>query len=116
MTEAEKREKVIKGLEICSAGEWNSTGGRDHTDCPYYPAGYTGCTCKLLMRDALALLKAQEPRVHGRWMECEDGWGDCHYQCSECGCEWCLNDGTPEENGMNYCPNCGAKMDGEART
>lgn len=56
-------EKVIKGLEICSSGEWNSTGGRDHTSCPYYPAGYTGCTCKLLMRDALALLKAQEPRV-----------------------------------------------------
>ena len=54
------REKVIKGLEICSAGEWNSTGERDHTDCPYYPAGYTGCTCKLLMRDALTLLKAQD--------------------------------------------------------
>lgn len=57
------REKVIKGLEICSAGELNSTGGRDHTNCPYYPAGYTGCTCKLLMRDALALLKEQEARV-----------------------------------------------------
>jgi hypothetical protein len=54
------REKVIKGLEICSAGEWNSTGGRNHTDCPYYPAGYTGCTCKPLMLDALALLRAQE--------------------------------------------------------
>ena len=63
MTEQEKREKVIKGLEICSAGEWNSTGGRNHTDCPYYPAGYTGCTCKPLMLDALALLKSQEPRV-----------------------------------------------------
>lgn len=46
MIEQEMREKVIKGLEICSAGEWNSTGGRNHTDCPYYPAGYTGCTCK----------------------------------------------------------------------
>lgn len=53
--------------------------------------------------------------VHARWLEREDGWGDCHYQCSECGCEWCLNDGTPEENGMNYCPTCGAKMDGEWR-
>lgn len=51
--------KVIRGLEICSSGEWNSTGGRDHTICPYYPAGYTGCTCKLLMRDALALIEAQ---------------------------------------------------------
>ena len=52
------------------------------------------------------------PVVPARWLECEDGWGDCHYQCSECGCEWCLNDGTPEENGMKFCPNCGAKMDG----
>lgn len=55
------------------------------------------------------------PVVHARWLECEDGWGDCHYQCSECGCEWCLNDGTPEENGMKFCPRCGAKMDGERR-
>lgn len=53
------------------------------------------------------------PVVHARWLECEDDWGDCHYQCSECGCEWCLNDGTPEENGMKFCPSCGAKMDGE---
>ena len=56
------------------------------------------------------------PVVHARWLECEDGWGDCQYQCSECGGEWCLNDCTPEENGMKFCPNCGAKMDGEART
>lgn len=52
------------------------------------------------------------PVVHGRWLECEDGWGDTHYQCSECGEEWNLDAGTPEENDMNYCPNCGAKMDG----
>lgn len=57
-----KLEKVIKGLEICSAGKWNSSGGRDHTSCPYYPAGYTGCTGKLLMRDALELLEAQRWR------------------------------------------------------
>lgn len=61
--------------------------------------------------DALALLKAEPKR--GRWLTCEDGWGDEHYQCSECGCEWCLNDGTPKENGMNYCPHCGAKMEAD---
>lgn len=54
-----------------------------------------------------------EPVRNGRWMTCEDGWGDDHYQCSECGEEWTLIDGTPEENGMRYCPNCGAKMDGD---
>lgn len=51
------------------------------------------------------------PVVHGRWMTCEDGWGDLHYQCSKCGCEWFLEDGSPADNDMNYCPHCGAKMD-----
>lgn len=55
-------EKVIRGLEICSAGDVNYTK-RNCTACSYYPAGYTGCTAKRLMRDALELLKAQEPRV-----------------------------------------------------
>jgi len=52
-----------------------------------------------------------EPVKRGKWLTCDDGWGDVHYQCSECGQEWCLNDGTPEENGMNYCPHCWAKME-----
>ena len=68
------KKKVIKGLEICSAGEWNSTGGRAHTDCPYYPPGYTGCTCKLLMRDALALLKEQEEQI--KKFELERSWDE----------------------------------------
>ena len=49
------REKVIKGLECC---------GFDHCepiDCPYY-VEKNNCE-NMLMRDALALLKAQEPRV-----------------------------------------------------
>jgi len=28
-----------------------------------------------------------------------------------CGAAWSLNDGTPEENEMNYCPRCGAKLE-----
>ena len=49
--------------------------------------------------------------VHGRWVEhkdpipwCEDD-ADVFYRCSACGL--CV----PGET--NYCPNCGAKMDGE---
>lgn len=53
------------------------------------------------------------PVVHARWIEIEDSWGDCHYQCSECGEEWNLDAGTPVENNMNFCPCCGAKMDKE---
>jgi len=28
----------------------------------------------------------------------------------ECGCEWDLDDGIPEENGMKYCPDCGRRL------
>ena len=91
------RKKVIKGLEICSAGEWNSTDGRDHTDCPYYPAGYTGCTCKLLMRDALTLLREQEPvkPVKEQIFSSIYGWvcGACSFPL--------LSDS------YTYCPKCG---------
>ena len=50
------------------------------------------------------------PVVHGEWEEVDDVWGDIHYRCSVCGCEWYLEDGSPAENGMNYCPSCGARL------
>lgn len=42
-----------------------------------------------------------EPVRHGHWVK-KGGW----YWCSECGDHW-------GDDGANYCPNCGAKMDGE---
>ena len=56
-----------------------------------------------------------QPIRHGRWEEIEEygGWGDTYFRCSICGDEWDLDAGTPAENGMKYCPNCGARMDGE---
>ena len=48
------REKVLKGLEIC-------TSPVCRTDCPY-DNERNGCSL-MLMQDALELLKAQEPRV-----------------------------------------------------
>lgn len=49
------------------------------------------------------------PVVHGMWIyfNCV---GNGRYQCSEC-FHW-VDAGTYR----NYCPNCGAKMDKEART
>ena len=52
------------------------------------------------------------PVRHGRWIEqeqCEESL----YSCSACGTEWVTIEGTPKENGMDYCPHCGAKMDGD---
>jgi len=51
--------------------------------------------------------------VHGRWEQVEDFDGEYHWRCSACGCEWWFEAGGPVENGSHYCPNCGAKMDGE---
>lgn len=47
------------------------------------------------------------PVRHGRWVDWDVGQGiDIWHKCSECG------DG--EELISNFCPNCGAKMDGGA--
>ena len=52
------------------------------------------------------------PVRHGEWVEQEDFCGDPYYTCSACKIDWVCIDGTPAENRMRYCPNCGAKMDG----
>ena len=56
-----------------------------------------------------------QPVKRGYWEEVTDysGWGDTHYRCSVCGEEWYLEDGKPKDNNMNFCPRCGARMDGE---
>ena len=56
-----------------------------------------------------------QPVKRGRWEEIEEygGWGDTYFRCSICGDEWDLDTGTPVENGMKYCPNCGARMEQE---
>ena len=50
-----------------------------------------------------------EPVRHGHWDTVEDWDGDEYYQCSECGAEFVLIDGTPEDNDYQYCPHCGAR-------
>jgi hypothetical protein len=55
-------------------------------------------------------VKYGEPLPHGEWIEKEDFNQDIYYDCSICGNSWCTLDGTPWQNGMNFCPNCGASM------
>jgi DNA-directed RNA polymerase subunit RPC12/RpoP len=48
--------------------------------------------------------------VHAHWDvfdECENA-----YECSKCHDVFILLAGKPEENNYQFCPNCGAKMDG----
>lgn len=72
------------------------------------------------MRKALRVIENMpaanvQPVKHGYWEEVTEygGWGDTHYRCSVCGEEWYLEDGKPKDNNMNFCPRCGARMDGE---
>ena len=60
----------------------------------------------------LAMVKDAEPVRHGEWKRDGEVYDDATWICSVCGHEWVLIDGTPHENGMHYCPKCGAKMDG----
>lgn len=66
--------------------------------------------------DAVSLLDsaptiAAEPVKHGRWEETEYSDYDDSYRCSACGEVWEFIEGAPKDNGANYCPNCGARMD-----
>ena len=56
------------------------------------------------------LMDTQEVK-HGQWIEWDNYDGT--YKCSVCGVDWDIIEGTPQDNGMYYCPNCGADMRGE---
>lgn len=62
MTDVEKREKVIRGLECCITCD--PDGSRECKKCPYRRKGITNEPCfNALHADVLVLLKEQEPRV-----------------------------------------------------
>lgn len=69
---------------------------------------YTNGALHILdMVDKALTVDVQEIK-HGKWMGASDGDG---IVCSVCGSDFCtlvLN-----VYNYNYCPNCGAKMDGE---
>lgn len=89
MTDAEKREKVVRGLEILR--ETRGCNDVYYTDCEncVYNGVYR-CVDSIL-KDALALLKAQEP--------VEPSWRRGIPFCGKCGRQF--------GRGFKYCPDCG---------
>ena len=65
-----EREKIVKGLQLCSRPEGMTLGCL--LDCPYDHEH--GCKRRLML-DAIALLKAQEPRLMNaaEVADCPDG-------------------------------------------
>lgn len=60
--------------------------------------------------DALDAWNDRVPlRKKGYWVRSQEPEANV-WQCMECGEEWQLEDGTPEEHHMNYCHHCGARL------
>lgn len=49
------------------------------------------------------------PVVHGKWLRADD-----FVICSQCEAEMNQKNSLGVDNFKNYCPNCGARMDGDA--
>lgn len=88
-------------------------------DCPYYADCLAGETKLQITKDALALIErleserdaalAKVPMVHAEWILKHIGVGH-YWQCSACHTNPCIY---VTEN-TKFCPNCGARMDGDA--
>lgn len=83
----------------------------------------SGCDHDKICKDAAERLKAlidieQPSDKCGHWEGTADGYADGEpvydrWACSKCGYD---ADGADEPPDWNYCPNCGAKMEGVAYT
>ena len=110
------REKVLRWLAIC--GE-----NMDCSECcPYLEKKYKDpVECmSALMRDALELLKKQPEQKHGHWIPIKlptgvGEFGYKEYMVQEVTCSECKFTEDVSASAYLYCPNCGAKMDEEAK-
>ena len=81
--------------------------------CKEVGKDHKGCKCRACWVDDMCgdVIDAHAadvaPVVHGRWIEQEKYTFGVIYDCSICG-NRILDNG----HSWNYCPNCGAKMDG----
>ena len=87
-----EKELVLKALECCSAKDADLCN-----DCPYV-TGPKSCFEELAI-DVLRLIKDE-----AKWVYETDRTR--HWHCSNCGDVWGIT-----AMKMNYCPNCGKKMD-----
>lgn len=69
------------------------------------------CKAMKAVADAAPTITPEGLVRHGRWEKVEDPGGGSHWMCSSCGTEWYFEADGPVENGCNYRPGCGDKLD-----
>ena len=91
MAEYISRVETREDYEACNAGNPNWTPQRVKT---------------LLLRQPAADVA---PVVHARWVRERSNW-----YCTGCNKGYRITNGAPTANTFDYCPHCGARMDGAA--
>ena len=108
------RETVIKALKCYRMTSDEKRERCRNKKCPYNnndpQHGYWCCSNSLLF-DAEKLIQASAQPKRGTWLQETYFQEDMNvYVCSVCHCELYLEAGSPEENNMRFCPECGAQM------
>ena len=82
---------------------------REAFDNPAYADGWNSAIAIIEQAPTVDAVEV----VHGEWSTIEDDYsGLIALHCSVCNQEWWFEDDVPIKH-YHYCPNCGAKMDGD---
>ena len=81
---------------------WDNFNDEIEMGCSDYPAAVNNALDNTPAADVA-------PVVHAHWIKEDED--ENSYFCSACEALWMLSEGSPEDNGMHYCMNCGARMD-----
>lgn len=96
------REKVKYSIERCISHVPDAC-----RDCAY-DAGHPYNECvEMMLKDALALLKEQQPKT-GKWIPVTNGRGG--HECNQCH-DYAPSYQDGDEDLSRFCPCCGAKME-----
>ncbi len=106
------------GAEPIVTGQYNMAAEWYWCSCPKCHISQTGNGYRSRFEaiDAWNRRTDDGPVVQAEWQGEGDGYADGEivfdvWHCSKC--DYCIDDGTDDPARLpNYCPNCGAKMDG----